>query len=322
MPRAWSPACRSRSPKPRPPRHRGGTVHFDARSTPHADVARPVARNGGGRTLLASPAMTSREPLPFDPILRAAALWDERIGPSRTMAAVTSVMRVQQILLSAVDGALRPHGLTFARYEALVLLSFSRNGRLPMRVMGERLQLHPTSVTNIVDRLQADGLVRRVAAPDGPAGHARGGHRRRARRARGRHQGGDRRRLRPLRPDPGGGDAADGAAQPGPASPRATSRAGDHDRRLPSAARSTRRRPADRPHDRTDRLTAVPPPLAAAAARPDPPGPPRPGDRARARRAAAAAAGPRTRQRSPRRPRQRAHPARRRIHLGPLARRC
>jgi DNA-binding MarR family transcriptional regulator len=115
--------------------------------------------------LLASPVMASREPLPFDPIMRAAALWDERIGPARTMAAVTSVMRVQQILLSAVDGALRPHGLTFARYEALVLLTFSRTGRLPMRVMGERLQLHPTSVTNIVDRLQADGLVRRIPHP-------------------------------------------------------------------------------------------------------------------------------------------------------------
>lgn len=97
--------------------------------------------------------------------MRAAALWDARIGPSGTMAAVTSVMRVQQILLSAVDGALRPHGLTFARYEALVLLTFARTGRLPMRVMGERLQLHPTSVTNIVDRLQADGLVRRTPHP-------------------------------------------------------------------------------------------------------------------------------------------------------------
>lgn len=109
--------------------------------------------------------MALHDPLPFDPIMRAADLWAERIGPSRTMAAVTSVMRVQQILLSAVDGALRPHGLTFARYEALVLLTFSRDGRLPMRVMGERLQLHPTSVTNIVDRLQADGLVRRVPHP-------------------------------------------------------------------------------------------------------------------------------------------------------------
>jgi DNA-binding MarR family transcriptional regulator len=109
--------------------------------------------------------MAPRAPLPFDPIMRAAQVWGERIGPARAMAAVTSVMRVQQILLSAVDGALRPHGLTFARYEALVLLTFSRRGLLPMRVMGERLQLHPTSVTNIVDRLQADGLVRRTPHP-------------------------------------------------------------------------------------------------------------------------------------------------------------
>jgi DNA-binding MarR family transcriptional regulator len=103
--------------------------------------------------------------LPFDPIARAAELWEERIGPSGTMAAVTGVMRVQQIIQSAVDGALKPHGLTFARYEALVLLTFARQGNLPMRVMGERLQLHPTSVTNIVDRLEKDGLVKRVPHP-------------------------------------------------------------------------------------------------------------------------------------------------------------
>jgi DNA-binding MarR family transcriptional regulator len=108
--------------------------------------------------------MTS-QPLPFDPIARAAELWEKRIGPSTSMAAVTSVMRVQQIIQSAVDAALKPHGLTFARYEALVLLTFSKQGSLPMRVMGERLQLHPTSVTNIVDRLEADALVRRNPHP-------------------------------------------------------------------------------------------------------------------------------------------------------------
>jgi DNA-binding MarR family transcriptional regulator len=104
-------------------------------------------------------------PLPFDPIARAAQLWEARIGPAGTMAAVTGVMRVQQIIQSAVDGALKPHGLTFARYEALVLLTFARAANLPMRVMGERLQLHPTSVTNIVDRLERDGLVKRVPHP-------------------------------------------------------------------------------------------------------------------------------------------------------------
>ncbi|WP_236789060.1 MarR family winged helix-turn-helix transcriptional regulator [Amycolatopsis sp. GM8] len=104
-------------------------------------------------------------PLPFDPIARAAELWEDRVGPSGTMAAVTGLMRVQQIVQSSVDGALKPHGLTFARYEALVLLSFARRSSLPMRVMGERLQLHPTSVTNIVDRLERDGLVKRVPHP-------------------------------------------------------------------------------------------------------------------------------------------------------------
>ncbi|HEU0089585.1 MAG TPA: MarR family transcriptional regulator [Pseudonocardiaceae bacterium] len=109
--------------------------------------------------------MPSHLPLPFDPIDRAAQLWQDRIGPAETMAAVTNVMRVQQILQSAVDAALRPHGLTFARYEALVLLLFSRRGSLPMKVMGQRLQLHPTSVTNIVDRLEADHLVERTPHP-------------------------------------------------------------------------------------------------------------------------------------------------------------
>src|SRR3982074_2226100 len=104
-------------------------------------------------------------PLPFAPHAPAAQLWEDRIGPSGTMAAATGVMRVQQIIQSAVDNALKPHGLTFARYEALVLLTFSRRSALPMRVMGERLQLHPTSVTNIVDRLEKDGLVKRGPHP-------------------------------------------------------------------------------------------------------------------------------------------------------------
>ena len=103
--------------------------------------------------------------LPFDPIERAAQIWGERFGPARAMAAVTSIMRAQQILLAGLDGLLRPYGLTFARYEALVLLGFSRTGALPLRVIGERLMVHPTSVTNTIDRLERDGLVRRRPNP-------------------------------------------------------------------------------------------------------------------------------------------------------------
>ena len=103
--------------------------------------------------------------LPFDPIERAAEIWADRFGPADAMAAVTSIMRAQQILLGGLDGLLRQYGLTFARYEALVLLAFSRRGALPLRVIGERLMVHPTSVTNTVDRLERDGLVRRRPNP-------------------------------------------------------------------------------------------------------------------------------------------------------------
>src|SRR5436305_15254216 len=81
------------------------------------------------------------------------------------MAAVTSIMRAQQILLAGLDGLLRPYGLTFARYEALVLLAFSRHGALPLRGIGERLMVHPTSVTNTAARPDRDGLVRRRPNP-------------------------------------------------------------------------------------------------------------------------------------------------------------
>ena len=103
-------------------------------------------------------------PLRIDPIAEARRHWTERWGdePARPMAAVTSIMRAQQVLMARLNDLLRPLGLTFPRYEALMLLSFTRTGALPLGKIGERLQVHRTSVTNIVDKLEADGLVRRV----------------------------------------------------------------------------------------------------------------------------------------------------------------
>ena len=103
-------------------------------------------------------------PLRIDPIAEARRHWTERWGdePARPMAAVTSIMRAQQVLMARLNDLLRPHGLTFPRYEALMLLSFTRAGALPLGKIGERLQVHRTSVTNIVDKLEADGFVRRV----------------------------------------------------------------------------------------------------------------------------------------------------------------
>ncbi|MGH8979968.1 MAG: MarR family winged helix-turn-helix transcriptional regulator [Acidimicrobiales bacterium] len=111
--------------------------------------------------------MTDTVPLPFDPIAEARRHWVARgwEHAAQTMAVVTSVMRVQQILLGRADAALRRHGLTFARYEVLMLLSFSRRGELPLGRIGARLQVNPASVTNAVGRLEAQGLVARVPNP-------------------------------------------------------------------------------------------------------------------------------------------------------------
>ena len=112
--------------------------------------------------------MAAARPLRADPIAQARANWtaagwgDVADG----MAAVTSVMRIQQLLLTRVESVLRAHELTFARFEVLMLLLFSARGQLPVGKIGERLQVHPASATNAVQRLEVAGLVERWANPD------------------------------------------------------------------------------------------------------------------------------------------------------------
>jgi len=81
------------------------------------------------------------------------------------MVAVTSVMRAHQILLARVESALRPYELSFSRFELLRLLAFSRSGALPITTASDRLQVHVTSVTHAILRLEGSGLVRRLPHP-------------------------------------------------------------------------------------------------------------------------------------------------------------
>jgi DNA-binding MarR family transcriptional regulator len=111
--------------------------------------------------------MAAKRPLAFDPIEEAAAHWAAAgWGEAAAgMALVTSVVRAQQIFMARADAVLGQFGLTFARFEVLMLLRFARKGELPLGKIGERLQVHPASVTNAIDRLEASGLVERVPHP-------------------------------------------------------------------------------------------------------------------------------------------------------------
>ncbi len=102
-----------------------------------------------------------------DPIELARANWERAGwgGVANGMVAVTSAMRAHQILLARVENALRPYDLSVARYELLRLLAFSRNGELPITKASDRLQVHVTSVTHAIRRLEANGLVKRLPHP-------------------------------------------------------------------------------------------------------------------------------------------------------------
>ncbi|WP_457966963.1 MarR family winged helix-turn-helix transcriptional regulator [Arthrobacter sp. D1-29] len=124
------------------------------------------------RTRRKDRTVPASSPLPIDPIAEAKRQWlkhgwdDAAVG----MAAVTSIMRAQQIMLARVESTLKPFNLSFARFELLRLLAFSRGGALPMASATARLQVHPTSVTNTVARLERAALVERSPHPtDGRA---------------------------------------------------------------------------------------------------------------------------------------------------------
>lgn len=116
--------------------------------------------------------MARPRPLPIDPLAEAKRQWVAHgwTDAADGMTAVISVMRAQQLLLARVDAALKPFGLSFARFEVLRLLAFSRDGRLPLSSVVSRLQVHATTVTSTADRLVRDGLIVREPHPhDGRA---------------------------------------------------------------------------------------------------------------------------------------------------------
>lgn len=103
----------------------------------------------------------------MDLVAEARRNWIESgLGEVDAMVSATSLARSHQIVLGRINGALAEFSLTFSRYEALALLGFTRTGSMAMARMGERLQVHPTSVTSTIDRLERDGLVTRSPHPD------------------------------------------------------------------------------------------------------------------------------------------------------------
>ena len=78
---------------------------------------------------------------------------------------VSLLARVQQCISTDIEDALKGHGLSLAKYNILSTLA-EAGGRLPFSALVERLGCVRSNVTGLIDRLQEDGLVRRVDHPD------------------------------------------------------------------------------------------------------------------------------------------------------------
>jgi DNA-binding MarR family transcriptional regulator len=105
--------------------------------------------------------------LPFDPIAEAERKWADHGWESaaRGMAAVISTIRAERIFYARIYEALQPLDLTFARYEVLMMLLFSKHGSLPLGKIAVRMRVKSGSVTNACDHLERQGFARRVPHP-------------------------------------------------------------------------------------------------------------------------------------------------------------
>jgi len=107
------------------------------------------------------------EPAPFDVVEASRQVWLSHWNPEAAsgMAVFTAILRSQQLLSDEVHRVMRRHDLTFARYEVLTWLATDPESSLTLSWISKTLRIPPATVTNIIDRLEADKLVRRVTHP-------------------------------------------------------------------------------------------------------------------------------------------------------------
>ena len=121
--------------------------------------------------MTAGGAISSRrmgfEPAPFDVVEASRRVWLENwdADAASGMAVFTAILRSKELLSAEVDRVMRGYDLTFARYEVLTWLATDPESSLTLSWISKTLRIPPATVTNIIDRLEADKLIRRVPHP-------------------------------------------------------------------------------------------------------------------------------------------------------------
>jgi len=95
----------------------------------------------------------------FDSIAEGHRQWEKHhsLESADGIAVLSSAARMTEILFQGAEKVLKPYGITFAHFELLTMLVYSRRGGLPMSKIGARLQLPPASLTHTVSKLESAG---------------------------------------------------------------------------------------------------------------------------------------------------------------------
>jgi DNA-binding MarR family transcriptional regulator len=103
-------------------------------------------------------------PSPYDVVEASRRVWLERWDDDAASgnAVFTAILRSHQMLMHQVNEVMAELDLTFPRYEVLAWLAAEPRSALALSRISEVLRIPPATVTNLIDRLVADGLVRRV----------------------------------------------------------------------------------------------------------------------------------------------------------------
>lgn len=107
----------------------------------------------------------SASPALNDPVSMAASAWEMRWPERDRMQTATELMRAYRFLIDSLDEKLRPLGLTYARYEALLLLFFDQRGALPLVELTDQLQVDTSSSFSTVRWLEDNDLLERALEP-------------------------------------------------------------------------------------------------------------------------------------------------------------
>lgn len=102
--------------------------------------------------------MRNTAPMPADDDLAHVRIC---LGRHLDAMLVYNILRTHSYLSPSIDAALRRHNLTAAQFNTLLVLRAAGGHGALMGRIGERLVVTKSNVTGLVDRLEAQGLVKR-----------------------------------------------------------------------------------------------------------------------------------------------------------------